>query len=378
MPWISNSYCLVLCHPCEKAAKQCPVPTLGMLILQSEQGTGQGSKTQAFAHFGGLFVILLLPSCLIPALPSSPKRSTPAPLARTVRQVLEPAGSRCAAIAIIFLLNASEKRRVWFAAQFYFSFKAVPSVSQTDIPAPNTKSVLAPGCQLPRRTWLRATRGKDVGTGLISSPGAARGEEPCSPRLQLQMGLHKARAMLLGQDGLCPPGRLLATFVILAALCGEQGLGMACGAAPGHPALAWHHFTSAGCHFVAPAAILRSREAALALSCCPPVPLRAGLCGVNGPALLLGPGQPSWVPSGSRSGALSLSQPPLGPSWHCRWLAAMWSHRRASGDVRSVWAGADLHVSASFPALCRCGLCRLHEQLAPAGRAGPRAVHTSP
>lgn len=240
MPWISNSYCLVLCHPCEKAVKQCPVPTLRMLILRSEQGTGQDSKTQAFAHFGGLFVALLLPSCLSATLLSSPKQSTLpcALLVRTVWQVLEPAGSHCAAVAIVFLLNISAKRRVWFAVQFYFSFKAVPLVSQTDIPAPNTKSVLALGCQLPRRSWLRAPRGKDVGTGLISSPGAARGEEQCSRRLC------KARAVLLGQDTPCPYIRLLAMFVILTALCG---------AAPEHPA-------SAGCHLPQPGAILSRQQ----------------------------------------------------------------------------------------------------------------------
>lgn len=268
MPWISNSYCLVLCHPCEKAVKQCPVPTLRMLILRSEQGTGQDSKTQAFAHFGGLFVALLLPSCLSATLLSSPKRSTQpcTPLVCTVQQVLEPAGSHCAAVAIVFLLNIPAKRSVWFAVQFYFSFKAVPLVSQTDIPAPNTKFVLALGCQLLRRSWLRAPRGKDMGTGLISSPGAAQGEEQCSPRLKLRRWLYKARAVLLGQDDLCPHIRLLATFVILTAFCGEQGLGLACSAAPEHP-------TSIGRHFVAPAAILRSREVAPALLCYVPVPL---------------------------------------------------------------------------------------------------------
>lgn len=242
---------------------------------------------------------------------------------------MEPAGSHCAAVAIIFLLNIPAKRSVWFAVQFYFSFKAVPLVSQTDIPAPNTKSVLALGCQLLRRSWLWAPRGKDMGTGLISSPGAARGEELCSPRLKLQRLLYKARAVPTCQafGHLCDPHCIVWCCSRAAHLC----------QAP---------FTSARRHFVTPAAILHSREAAPALSCYPPMPLG-------------GRGEEVSVVLMAQLCSLAPCNPP-----GCL-------HAAGLGQAASC---SHCGVSASFPALHHRGLCSMSSWHL-LGTQGPR-LHT--
>lgn len=97
------------------------------------------------------------------------------------------------------------------------------------------------------------------------------------------------------------------------------------------PSLGRVPFTSARRHFVAPAAILRSREAALALSCYPPMPL--GGRGKEVSVVLMA--QPCSLALGSCPGCL---------------------HAAGLGQAASC---SHCGVSASFPALHRRGLCSM-------------------
>lgn len=189
-----------------------------------------------------------------------------------------------------------------------------------------------------------------MGLGAFSSPGAAWGKELCSPRLQVQRWLCKARAVLLGQDGLRPDSRPAAMLVGLALLGGERGLGWLSSAASTsilspsarnlftsarrHFTSARNHFTSARrrfpstrCHFTSArrhfnltSCHLTSAVGQLLPSCAiyhPPPQVsqpaaqgiwQAGVCGVSSSTLFLGPRQPSWLPSPSRPVASSLLQ----------------------------------------------------------------------
>lgn len=208
--------CLVLCHPREKAAKHYPIPTLGRLNLQSEQDKGQGSKTHTCTRFDRLIgnlgpafpPLLVLRPLLAVVLRTTHSTSC---FADTYRV----AGTRASWISlccpswrtIVFSFMTSEKKKSFvFCPALFFVSRECHQFPKQRHPSPKweVSADSSPGYQLLRETWLLpvgSSEQKDRGLGAFSSPGAAWGKELCSPRLQVQRWMCKARAVLPGQAG---------------------------------------------------------------------------------------------------------------------------------------------------------------------------------
>lgn len=137
-----------------------------------------------------------------------------------------------------------------------------------------------------------------------------------------------AEVVVQGQSRAAGTGRSVPTYQAFGHVCDPHCVVWCCSRAP-H--LGQAPFTSAGRHFVAPAAILRSCEAALALSCYPPTPL--GGHGEEVSVVLMA--QTCSLALGSCPGCL-----------------------HAAG-LRQAASCSHCGVSASFPALHHSGLCSM-------------------
>lgn len=136
---------LVLCHPCEKAAKHYPAPAPVKLNLPSEEGKGPSSKTRSC-----MLVTWILPPhpclCIDPFLPASSEMRT-----GCVAGMYRVAGAGASRVPLCrpgwkiiwFSFNMSEKKESALCPTLFFVSRQCHQF-YGDIRAPAEKSTLDP------------------------------------------------------------------------------------------------------------------------------------------------------------------------------------------------------------------------------------------